>query len=214
MLQLQVSCDRLVSTCLTLPKAIAFKPQILEMQDAFTAIERCQVPVVAAVHGCCIGAGMDMICCADVRVASASAIFSVREARVGLAADVGTLQRFPKLVGSGSIVRELCLTGRDFGAKVALELGFVSCLVEDDGDLMRAATDICLDICRNSPVAVACTKASLNYSRDHTVADGLEHVALMNSTALQSEDLAKAFMINSGAAADTQYQPLLAHSRL
>ena len=92
-------------------KSLAFKSQILEMQAAFTAVEECSVPVVASIHGACIGAGIDLICCADVRVCSPNAKFSIREVRLGLAADVGTLQRFPKIVGFGSLVRELCLTG-------------------------------------------------------------------------------------------------------
>jgi enoyl-CoA hydratase/carnithine racemase len=91
--------------------SFAFKPQILQMQAAFTAVEQCTVPVVAAIHGACVGAGVDLACCADIRVCSPNATFSVREARLGLAADVGTLQRLPKLVGFGSRVRELCLTG-------------------------------------------------------------------------------------------------------
>ena len=95
-------------------KSIAFSPQILAMQAAFTKIESCPVPVVAAIHGACVGAGVDMSCCADVRVCSADAKFSIREVRLGLAADVGTLQRFPKIVGFGSFVRELCLTGGKF----------------------------------------------------------------------------------------------------
>ena len=95
-------------------KSLAFKSQILEMQAAFTALEECPVPVVAAIHGACVGAGIDLTCCADVRVCSPNAKFSVREVRLGLAADVGTLQRFPKIVGFGSRVRELCLTGGKF----------------------------------------------------------------------------------------------------
>ena len=92
-------------------KSLAFKSQILEMQAAFTAVEECSVPVVASIHGACVGAGIDLICCADVRVCDPNAKFSIREVRLGLAADVGTLQRFPKIVGYGSLVRELCLTG-------------------------------------------------------------------------------------------------------
>ena len=92
-------------------RSLAFRPQILEMQAAFSAVEQCPVPVVAAICGACIGAGIDLVCCADVRVCSPNAKFSVREARVGLAADVGTLQMLPKLVGFSSRVRELCLTG-------------------------------------------------------------------------------------------------------
>lgn len=86
-------------------KSLAFRPQILEMQAAFSAVEECHVPVVAAIHGACVGAGIDLVCCADVRVCSPNAKFSVREVRLGLAADVGTLQRLPKLVGHSSRVR-------------------------------------------------------------------------------------------------------------
>jgi delta(3,5)-delta(2,4)-dienoyl-CoA isomerase len=95
-------------------KSLSFRSQISQMQSAFTAVEECPVPVVAAIHGACIGAGIDLTCCADVRVCSPDAKFSIREVRLGLAADVGTLQRFPKLVGFGSYVRELCLTGGEF----------------------------------------------------------------------------------------------------
>jgi delta(3,5)-delta(2,4)-dienoyl-CoA isomerase len=92
-------------------KSLAFRPQILEMQSAFTAVEECPVPVVAAIHGACIGAGVDLVCCTDIRICSPNAKFSIREVRLGLAADVGTLQRLPKLMGFSSRVRELCLTG-------------------------------------------------------------------------------------------------------
>ncbi|KAL7527502.1 hypothetical protein ACHAXR_001991, partial [Thalassiosira sp. AJA248-18] len=195
-------------------KSLAFRPQILEMQAAFTAVEECPVPVVAAIHGACVGAGVDLSCCADVRVCSSDAKFSIREVRLGLAADVGTLQRFPKLVGYGSRVRELCLTGDDFSAEDALKIGFVSRLSKTSGDLVNVANDICHRISRNSPVAVTVTKASLNYSRDHTVAEGLEHIALQNSSALMSEDLVKSFMMSGGSADDIQFAPMHPYSRL
>ena len=195
-------------------KSISFRSQILQMQAAFTAIEACPVPVVAAIHGACVGAGVDMVCCADVRVCSPNAKFSIREVRLGLAADVGTLQRFPKLVGFGSRVRELCLTGDDFTAEDALKIGFVSRISNTDGDLVNVANDICQRISTKSPVAVAVTKASLNYSRDHTVQEGLEHIALQNSTALMSEDLVKSFMMSGAGAADIQFAPMQSHSRL
>lgn len=101
----------------------------------------------------------------------------------------------------------------DFNAEDALGIGFVSRISKTNNDLLNAANDICKRISRNSPVAATVTKASLNYSRDHTVAEGLEHVALHNSTALMSEDLVKSFMI-SGGAAEAQFAPLHAHSRL
>ena len=90
---------------------MSFVPKLREMQACFTAVEECPVPVVAAIHGVCIGAGVDLVCGADVRLCHADAVFGVREVALGLAADVGTLQRLPKIVGNQSVVRELCLTG-------------------------------------------------------------------------------------------------------
>jgi delta(3,5)-delta(2,4)-dienoyl-CoA isomerase len=220
-------------------KSLAFRSQILQMQSAFTAVEECPVPVVAAIHGACIGAGIDLTCCVDVRVCSPDAKFSIREVRLGLAADVGTLQRFPKLVGFGSRVRELCLTGGefinrvpivptfliawhfiliqptcsdDFNADDALNIGFVSRISPTNKSLIDTANGVCQKISRNSPVAATITKASLNFSRDHTISEGLEHVALHNSTALMSEDLVKSFMVTGGAA--THFAPLRSHSHL
>lgn len=114
-------------------KSLAFRSQILEMQSAFTAVEECPVPVVAAIHGACIGAGVDLACCADVRVCSPDAKFSVREVRLGLAADVGTLQRLPRIVGFGSRVRELCLTGGEFVQQIfcdVFSLSMISMRIE------------------------------------------------------------------------------------
>jgi len=195
-------------------KSLAFKPQILEMQAAFTSVEECSVPVVCRIHGACVGAGIDLACCADIRVCTKDTKFSIREVRLGLAADVGTLQRFPKLVGFGSRVRELCLTGDDFTAEDALNIGFVSRVCQT-ANLNDTAIDICQRICINSPLAVQVTKMSLNYSRDHTVKEGLEHIALHNSTALMSEDLVKSFMMSRGGrSTEIQFSPMLAHSRL
>ena len=195
-------------------KALAFKPQISQMQAAFTALEECPVPIVAAIHGACIGAGIDMVCCADVRICSSNTVFSIREARLGLAADVGTLQRFPKLVGFGSRVRELCFTGEDFSAEDALKIGFVSRISKSESHLFEEANHIISKIIANSPVAVTVTKSSLNYSRDHTVREGLDHVALTNSAALMSDDLVKSFMMTSGAGGAAEFAPLQPHSRL
>lgn len=109
-------------------KSLAFRSQILQMQSAFMAVEECPVPVVSAIHGACIGAGIDLTCCADVRVCSPDAKFSIREVRLGLAADVGTLQRFPKIVGFGSLVRELCLTGGEFISLVTIVYHSLNCM--------------------------------------------------------------------------------------
>ena len=195
-------------------KTMAFKSQILEMQSAFSALEQCTVPVVASIHGACIGAGVDLACCADVRVCSPDARFSIREVRLGLAADVGTLQRLPKLVGHSSRVLELCYTGEDFDAEEAHRIGFVSRVSNSEECLQNVTDDLVFKIVGNSPVAVAVTKSSLIYSRDHTVAEGLEHVAWQNSAALMTEDLVKSFIAGSGSAENVEFEPMLRHSRL
>ena len=195
-------------------KSLAFRSQILEMQDAFSAVEECSVPVVAAIHGACVGAGVDLVCCADVRICSPNAKFSIREVRLGLAADVGTLQRLPKLVGFSSRVRELCLTGEDFSASEANQIGFVSRVSTTDDGLFDITNDIASKIARNGPVAVAVTKTSLHYSRDHSVAEGLQHIALHNSAALMTEDLVKSFAASSQSAESVDFDPLLQHSCL
>jgi delta(3,5)-delta(2,4)-dienoyl-CoA isomerase len=167
-------------------RGLRFYPQILDMQKCFTAVEECPVPVIAAIQGSCIGAGVDLASVCDIRICSNTARFSVREVQIGLAADVGTLQRFPKITGNDSRVRELCLTGEVFSAHEALRIGFVSRISDS---LMGDALKLAKTIAANSPVAVIGTKRSLVYSRDHTVADGLIHVATHNTSALMTDDI-------------------------
>ena len=172
-------------------RGLRFYPQIIEMQKCFTAIEECPVPVIAAIEGNCIGAGVDLASACDVRLCSDTALFSVREVKIGLAADVGTLQRFPKITGNDSRVRELCLTGEIFPAREALRIGFVSRITDR---LLEDALKLAKTIAANSPVAVMGTKRSLVYSRDHTVADGLIHIATHNMSALMTDDLPTAIV--------------------
>eukprot|EP00559_Dactyliosolen_fragilissimus_P008165 CAMPEP_0184856158 /NCGR_PEP_ID=MMETSP0580-20130426/1315_1 /TAXON_ID=1118495 /ORGANISM="Dactyliosolen fragilissimus" /LENGTH=250 /DNA_ID=CAMNT_0027350985 /DNA_START=416 /DNA_END=1168 /DNA_ORIENTATION=- len=172
---------------------LSFRSKILDMQRAISSLEICPVPVVAAIHGACIGGGVDLTCCADIRLCSPDAKFSVREVKLGLAADVGTLQRFPKIVGHGSRVRELCLTGENFDAVEAARIGYVSQISTCREELIPMALQVCGKIAVNSPVAVTGTKASLNYSRDHTVREGLEHIALHNAAALGTRDIMASF---------------------
>ena len=171
---------------------LAFRPKIQQMQECFTALERCPVPILAAIPGHCIGAGVDLVCCADVRFCSDNAVFSVKEVALGLAADVGTLQRLPNIVGTESLVRELCLTGRSFTAKEALAMGFVSHICRTD-ELLSEAIEMCAIMAQHSPIAVQGTKKALLYARDHCVADGLDQIASYNSLALQNDDLETAW---------------------
>jgi enoyl-CoA hydratase/carnithine racemase len=174
--------------------AVKLRSLIARFQSSFTAVAKCRKPVVAAVHGKCYGAGVDLISSCDVRLASSDAEFSIKEVQIGLAADVGTLQRLPKVCGNDSLVRELALTGRDFGVDEALRLGMISRVVDGDGggdSVLAEAFAVADAIALNSPVAVEATKRVMDYSREHSVDDGLDYVAAVNASMLQSRDLAR-----------------------
>ncbi|MEX3009192.1 crotonase/enoyl-CoA hydratase family protein [Hoeflea sp. TYP-13] len=171
--------------------AYALRKKIMQLQDAFTAIEQARFPVIAAIHGACIGGGIDMISACDMRLASSDAYFSIEEINIGMTADVGTLQRLPKLV-SPAIVAELAYTGRRFSAEEALRLGLLSRVCETREQLMADTFALAEQICAKSPLAIAGVKRNLSYSRDHGVADGLDYMATWNAGMLRAEDLMKA----------------------
>ena len=162
---------------------------IKDLQESFNVIEQCPQPVIACVDGACIGAGVDMICACDIRLCSERAWFSIKEVDIGLAADVGTLQRMPKIIGNDSILRELVYTGRRFASQEALNIGFVSRVCKTQEELYKSAMDLAKSIASKSPVAVAGSKHNLIYSRDHSVNDSLNHMAIWNGSMLQTNDL-------------------------
>ncbi|WP_082634132.1 crotonase/enoyl-CoA hydratase family protein [Arthrobacter alpinus] len=164
---------------------------IRSLQDAVTSVATCRKPVIAAVHGWCIGGGVDLISAADVRLASVDAQFSIREARLAIVADVGSLQRLRGIIGEGQL-RELALTAKDIGVSRAEKIGLVNDVFADPEELMAAALDMAAEIAANSPLAVAGTKAVLNEGREEDIARGLRHVALWNASFLHSEDLLEA----------------------
>lgn len=164
---------------------------IRALQDGVTAVASCRKPVIAAISGWCIGGGVDLISAADIRLASAEAKFSIREARLAIVADVGSLQRLRGIVGEGHL-RELAFTAKDIAAERAERIGLVNEIHADPESLMSAAMAMAAEIAANSPLAVAGTKAVLNEDREETIARGLRHVALWNSSFLHSEDLLEA----------------------
>ena len=168
--------------------AYALRDMILKLQNTFNAIERARFPVIAAVHGACIGAGIDMITACDLRIATADAFFAVEEIHIGMAADVGTLQRLPKLIAP-AIAAELAYTGRRFQADEARTIGLVSSLHEDRDTLLVAANELARTIAEKSPLALAGIKRNLAYSRDHSVADGLDYIATWNGGMLRAHEL-------------------------
>jgi len=126
-------------------------------------------------HGISIGLAIDMSCCADIRICTRDARFSVKEVDIGLAADIGTLSRLPKIVGNQSWVKEVCLSARFFDAGEALAVGFVSWVLENKAKAIEAATKTAALIASKSPVAVQGTKEILNHARDNSVADSERH---------------------------------------
>lgn len=175
-------------------KVLKLRQHILDLQDCFTAMEQCPQPVIVAVNGACIGGGIDLCCCANIRLCSEATFFSVKEVDIGLAADLGTLQRFPKLVNNSSIMAELCFTARRFTPKEALGLGFMGRVYKDKTELFNAANELAKTIASKSPMAITSTKANLLYSRDHSTQDALNYVATWNGGAIHTEDVAKAAM--------------------
>jgi enoyl-CoA hydratase len=169
-------------------RAEQFRRKVLRLQDNLTAIEQCRVPVLAAIHNTCIGGGVDMTCCCDMRYATEDAYFSIREIDIGMTADVGTLQRMPRIVPDG-VVRELAYTGRNMDAEEAREVGFINRVYEDRETMLREVTAIARSIAGKSPLAVRGTKEMLLYARDHSVADGLNYIATWNAGMMSQQDL-------------------------
>jgi enoyl-CoA hydratase len=174
-------------------KARAARIDVLRLQAAITAVADCPKPVIAAVHGYCIGGGVDLIAACDIRLASADAIFSVREAKVAIVADLGSLQRLPSIIGAGHVA-ELAFTGKDISAARAREIGLVNDVAADADAVLKAAYELATEIAANSPLAVQGTKAVLAANEGRTVAEGLDYVATWNAGMISSDDLVEAMM--------------------
>ncbi|WFD23461.1 hypothetical protein MEQU1_002152 [Malassezia equina] len=173
-------------------RAFLFRDVIDRFQAAITSLEKCERPVIAVSHSHCIGLAIDILSTVDIRYTVQDARFSIREAAIGLAADIGTLQRFPKVVGNDSLARELALTARDFSAEEAREIGFVSRVFPTLDAALEGAVATARRMASLSPVAVVGTKMALVHGRDHSVEEGLRFMQYMNAALLQSDDLTKA----------------------
>ncbi|KAF4124281.1 hypothetical protein GMORB2_5997 [Geosmithia morbida] len=183
-------------------KAKFLRGFIEDFQRCIGAIERCEKPVIGVMHGIAYGLAIDIACCADVRICTSDVRFSVKEVDIGMPADIGTLARLPKIVGSLSWVKDVCMTARVFDAEEALRQGFVSAVYRrrDDGhggegeakeEAVRAAVGMATLLAGKSPVAVQGTKELLNHGREHTTAEALRYTAVWNSVAVQGDDMAK-----------------------
>lgn len=161
---------------------------ILRLQASFNAVDNCRKPVLAAIQGYCLGGAIDLIAACDMRYAAEDAQFSIKEIDMGMAADVGTLQRLPRIIGDG-MLRELAYTGRIMGAEEARSIGLVNRTYTDAASLLDGVMGIAREIAAKSPIAIAGTKEMISYMRDHSINDGLEYIATWNAAMLQSTDL-------------------------
>lgn len=164
---------------------------VIEMQETFNVIERAGVPVLAAIQGACIGGGVDLVSACDMRYCTADAFFVIQEINIGMVADVGTLQRLPHLIPAG-LVRELAYTGRRLEAEEARQAGLVNRVFDDREAMLEGVLEIASEIAARSPLAVRGSKKMLNYTRDHTVAEGLDYVATWQAGMLLSDDFSEA----------------------
>ena len=170
---------------------VALREQVLALQATFTRLEELRMPVIAAIHGACVGGAVDMTTACDIRYASADAFFCIQEINIGIAADVGTLQRLPKLIPVG-VAREYAYSGRRLPAARARELGLVNEVFADQAATLEAAMQLAREIAAKSPAAMWASKQAINYALDHTIAESLAQMSLLQAAALQKSDIAEA----------------------
>lgn len=168
------------------------RKDVLNLQAPINAIENCSKPVLAAIHGGCIGGGIDLICACDMRYCVDDAYFTIKEIDMGMVADLGTLQRLPKLIGDG-FVREMAYTGRNVLGQEAQKIGIVNRSFADKTTMMAEVMKLATSIAQKSPLSIRGTKHILLHTRDHSVQDGLNYMATWNAAMLLSADLKEAF---------------------
>jgi enoyl-CoA hydratase len=173
-------------------KRAQLRETALLLQGTFTALEQARMPVLAAIHGGCIGGAVDLVTACDLRYASADAFFVIQEINIGMTADVGTLQRLPKLIPEG-IARELAYLGGRLPAARAHEIGLVNQVFDDHDALVAGTLEVAAQIAAKSPLAIWGSKEMITYSRDHSVADGLNYIATWQTGMFQPADMMETF---------------------
>jgi enoyl-CoA hydratase len=166
----------------------AFVHDVRGMQDTFSALAESRLPVIAAIHGACIGAGLDMVSACDLRFAAPDAYFRIEEINIGMMADVGSLQRLPRLLPD-AVLRQMAFCGMTLTAARAEAVGFVNAVAED---VLAAAMEAASAIAARAPLAVSGSKAALNFAREHTVAESLEQCALLQAAIWHTPDILEA----------------------
>ena len=165
---------------------------LTDMQATFTRLENLRIPVIMAIHGGCIGGAVDMVTAGCIRYATQDAFFCIQEINIGMTADVGTLQRLPKIIPEG-IARELAYTGRRMPADRAAEVGLVNQVFANHDTLIAGVMEVAAEIASKSPLAIWGTKETVNYGRDHTVADALNYIATWQTGMFQPTDMLETF---------------------
>lgn len=174
-------------------KREAIRRFIVKLQAAITAIEQCRKPVLAAIHGACVGGGLDIAAACDMRYCTADAYFSIKEIDLGLVADLGSLQRLPKIIAPG-MVAEMAYTARRVGGQEATTIGLTNHTYPDAEALLQGVQALAASIAEKSPICVRGIKENLLYSRDHAVPESLHYMATWNAAMLMSTDIKEAFM--------------------
>lgn len=178
-------------------EAEAFRQFVLRLQGTFSCFDNIRIPVIAAVQGGCIGAGVDMISACDIRYATTEAFFQIQEINIGMTADVGTFPRLCKLIPEGW-VRELAYAGRRLDAAKAKDIGLVNDVFETQEAMLGHVMDLATEIAAKSPVAVAGSKRMINYARDHSSADALDYIATWQAGMFAPEHMMEAFAAKTG----------------
>ena len=176
--------------------AEAFRHKIRSLQETFTCLERARQPVLAAIQGGAIGAGVDLATACDCRYASADAFFAVQETAIGMTADVGTFPRLVKVIPEGW-ARQMAYTAERLPAAKAKEIGLVNEVFSSHDDLLNGVMEVARKIAAHSPLAVTGCKRQANYARDHSTADALDYIALWNAAMLRPDDIKEAFIARS-----------------
>ena len=170
---------------------LAFQASLAKLIDCFTAIDEARFPVICAVQGGCIGGALDLATACDIRLCSADAFFTVQEISIGMAADLGVLQRLPKIVPQG-VAREMAYTGERLGAERALAVGLVNAVLPDAAALRERSMTLARTIAAKSPLAIAGSKLALNHARDHSTASALQQMTLLQSAIFDTGEMATA----------------------
>ncbi len=169
-------------------RAARFLGLVKELQDTFSALEQCRIPVLAAIQGGCIGGGVDLATACDLRYATSNAYFTIQEINIGMTADVGTFPRIVKLMPEG-VVRELAYTGRKLTASEALQHGLVNQVFDDQTSLLAGVMEVAGEIASKAPNAIMGSKRIITYARDHSTADTLDYIGVWNMAMLHPEEI-------------------------